>query len=157
MACKDVRPGISGLIVVSSDVIHNAALGRDVLHVLSHLRPGGVMIMSDTPRVHCPSCCNVSVTELRRFYIFHTTVRLLGSEGVRSLVRRACRTYGTRLTGPGRRRIGPIHTVCGPFAARRVGRGVMRVLHPRNVAAPVRLIFRDVRNLHRTVPGRGNS
>lgn len=157
VACKDLIPKISGLIVVSSSVIHKAALGRDVVNVLSHLRPGGVIVMDSSPRIHCPSCCNVSVTGVDRFVTFGTTIRLLGRHRVHSIVTTTCHGSGRRMNLPGRRVIGCIGRVCTPFASRRVSTGVIRLLAPGKAGTGIRVICRPLRKLRRTYPGRPNS
>lgn len=157
VACKDLIPRISGLIVVSSDVIQKAALERDVVNVLSHLRPGGVIVISSSPRIHCPSCCNVSVTDVSRFVTFGTTVSLLGRQSVGSIVTHTCGGSGSRIKLPGRRVIGCIGRVCTPFAGRRVTTGVIRLLAPGNARTGIRVICRALRKLRRTYPGRANS
>lgn len=157
VACKDLISNISGLIVVSSDVIHNAALGRDVVNVLSHLNPGGVIVISSSPRIHCPSCCNVSVTGVDRFVTFETTIRLLGRQSVGSVVTSTCQGSGSRVNLPGRRVIGCMGRVCTPFASRRVSTGVMRLLAPGKAGTGIRVICRPLRKLRRTYPGCQNS
>lgn len=157
VACNDLHTNVSGLIVVSSDVIHNAALQRDVVNVLSHLGPGGVIVMDSSPRIHCPSCCNVSVTGVDRFVTFGTTMRLLGRHSVGSIVTTTCHGSGSRINLPGRRLIGCMGSVCTPFASRRVSTGVIRLLAPGNAGTGMRVICRPLDNLRRTYPRRANS
>lgn len=157
VACKDLIPRRSGLMVVSSDVMQKAALGRDVVDVLSHLRPGGVIVMSSSPRIHCPSCCNVSVTDVRRFVTFGTTVTLLRRHSVRRIVRCTCEGSGRRLGLPGRGVHGCMGRVCTPFDSRRVSRGVTTLLAPTAAQTGMRVICRALRKLRRTYPTRPKS
>lgn len=157
VACKDIIPFRSGLIIVSSDVIHNAALQRDVVNVLSHLGPGGVIIIDSSPRIHCPSCCNVSVSHVDRFVTFGTTITLLISGKVRSILLSTCGGTGQRRIVPYSTAMGYIGRVCTSFASRRVSTGVIRLLAPMKAHTGIRVICRALRKLRTTYPSRPNS
>ena len=138
------------LVCIDDSIVRGTTLKQSILHILSRLKPRGIIIGSTAPQIRYPDCYGIDMSELGKFVAFQALIALLKESGKSHLIKA---TYQKCLKQRNRQGEHPRNYLKELYALYSVGavsEKIGELVRPANAyRGKIDIVFQSIQDLHR--------
>ncbi len=147
-----LRPGEDDLAVIDDSIVRGTTLRESILSILGRLRPRRMFVLSSAPQVRYPDYYGIDMPCLEELVAFRAAISLLHKTGRGEVLADAYeRAKAQRPLSDGELR-NYVKEIYAPFTDDEISAEIARLLTPREVSCPVRIIFQTLDGLRAACP-----
>jgi len=147
-----VTPGIDNLVVIDDSIVRGTTLSRSLIRILDRLGPKRILIVSSAPQIRYPDCYGIDMARMGDFIAFQAAIDLIRERGLSGLLDDVYRKCKEQEATAGPHIHNFVKEIYAPFGYEEISRRVALLVTPKDVAAPVDVIFQTVDDLHNACP-----
>ncbi len=140
-----VRPGVDNLVVIDDSIVRGTTLRESIIKILDRLQPRSIVIVSSAPQIRYPDFYGIDMSNIGDFIGFQACISLLLDNGMQNIIDEV---YIDCLKDKGE----SLQKLYSPFTAEQLNEQMVRLLRPKDVDTPIRLVFQTIEGLHRAIP-----
>ena len=159
-----LRPYEDNLVIIDDSIVRGTTLRESIFKILDRLHPKKIVMVSSSPQIRYPDYYGIDMPRLEEFCAFRATMALI--EG--SLTPGPSpKGEGSRYTrDQGQRLIDEVYRLCKerpleanhvrriyePFTVEEINEKIVEMLRPKDMKAPIELVFQSIEGLHEACP-----
>ena len=158
-----LRPYEDNLVVIDDSIVRGTTLRESIFKILDRLHPKKIVMVSSSPQIRYPDYYGIDMARLEEFCAFRATMALIEegkthplplpvSEGSNYLcgqeliqdVYRACKERPLETNH--------VRRIYEPFTVEEINEKIVEMLRPKDMQAPIELVFQSIEGLHKACP-----
>ena len=159
-----LRPYEDNLVIIDDSIVRGTTLRESIFKILDRLHPKKIVMVSSSPQIRYPDYYGIDMPRLEEFCAFRATMALI--EG--SLTPGPSpKGEGSRYTREqGQQLIDEVYRLCKersleahhvrriyePFTVEEIDEKIVEMLRPKDMKAPIELVFQSIEGLHEACP-----
>ena len=160
-----LRPYEDNLVIIDDSIVRGTTLRESIFKILDRLHPKKIVMVSSSPQIRYPDYYGIDMPRLEEFCAFRATMALI-EEG--SLTPDPSPNgEGSRYTHEqGQQLIDKVYKACKerpleanhvrriyePFTVEEINEKIVEMLRPKDMKAPIELVFQSIEGLHEACP-----
>ena len=160
-----LRPNVDNLVIIDDSIVRGTTLKESIFKILDRLHPKKIVMVSSSPQIRYPDYYGIDMARLEEFCAFRATMALI-EEG--SLTPGPSPNgEGSRYTREqGQQLINEVYKACKerpleanhvrriyePFTVEEINQKIVEMLCPKDMQAPIELVFQSIEGLHEACP-----
>ena len=170
-----LRPYEDNLVIIDDSIVRGTTLRESIFKILDRLHPKKIVMVSSSPQIRYPDYYGIDMARLEEFCAFRATMALI-EEG--SLTPDPSLTPNPSPKGEGnfkgegsnylcgRELIKEVYRACKerpletnhvrrlyePFTVDEINNKIVEMLRPKDMQAPIELVFQSIEGLHKACP-----
>ena len=154
-----LRPYEDNLVIIDDSIVRGTTLRESIFKILDRLHPKKIVMVSSSPQIRYPDYYGIDMARLEEFCAFRATMALSltptpspKSEGNGNLsgreliqeVYRACKDRPLEANH--------VRRIYEPFTVEEINQKIVEMLRPKDMQAPIELVFQSIDGLHEACP-----
>ena len=157
-----LRPYEDNLVIIDDSIVRGTTLRESIFKILDRLHPKKIVMVSSSPQIRYPDYYGIDMARLEEFCAFRATMALIEE----SLTPNPSpKGEGSRYS-QGQQLIDKVYHLCKehpleanhvrriyePFTVEEINEKIVEMLRPKNMQAPIELVFQSIEGLHEACP-----
>ena len=156
-----LRPYADNLVIIDDSIVRGTTLRESIFMILDRLHPKKIVMVSSSPQIRYPDYYGIDMASLEEFCAFRATMALIESLTPSPSPRGEGSDYLC-----GRRLIQEVYQACKehpaetnhvrriyePFTVEDINEKIVEMLRPKDMQAPIELVFQSIEGLHKACP-----
>ena len=157
-----LRPYEDNLVIIDDSIVRGTTLRESIFKILDRLHPKKIVMVSSSPQIRYPDYYGIDMPRLEEFCAFRATMALIEE----SLTPNPSpKGEGSRYS-QGQQLIDKVYHLCKehpleanhvrriyePFTVEEINEKIVEMLRPKNMQAPIELVFQSIEGLHEACP-----
>ena len=142
-----LRPYDDNLVIIDDSIVRGTTLRESIFKILDRLHPKKIVMVSSSPQIRYPDYYGIDMAHLEEFCAFRATMALIEERGMWQLINDtylACKR--SPQTG------NHVRALYEPFTVDEINNKIVEMLRPKDMKAPVELVFQSIEGLHHACP-----
>ena len=142
-----LRPYEDNLVIIDDSIVRGTTLRESIFKILDRLHPKKIVMVSSSPQIRYPDYYGIDMARLEEFCAFRATMALIEERGMWQLVNDvylACKRDPQTSNH--------VRSLYEPFTVNEINQKIVEMLRPRDMQAPIELVFQSIEGLHKACP-----
>ena len=142
-----LRPYKDNLVIIDDSIVRGTTLRESIFKILDRLHPKKIVMVSSSPQIRYPDYYGIDMPHLEEFCAFRATMALIEERGMWQLVNDiylACK-HDPHSDNH-------VRALYEPFTVEDINEKIVEMLRPKNMQAPIELVFQSIEGLHEACP-----
>jgi len=142
-----LRPYEDNLVIIDDSIVRGTTLRESIFKILDRLHPKKIVMVSSSPQIRYPDYYGIDMARLEEFCAFRATMALIEERGMWQLVNDvylACKRDPHSENH--------VRAIYAPFTVEEINRKIVEMLRPKDMQAPIELVFQSIEGLHEACP-----
>ncbi len=142
-----LRPYEDNLVIIDDSIVRGTTLRESIFKILDRLHPKKIVMVSSSPQIRYPDYYGIDMARLEEFCAFRATIALIEERGMWQLVNDvylACKRDPQTSNH--------VRLLYEPFTVNEINQKIVEMLRPRDMQAPIELVFQSIEGLHKACP-----
>jgi len=142
-----LRPNEDNLVIIDDSIVRGTTLRESIFKILDRLHPKKIVMVSSSPQIRYPDYYGIDMARLEEFCVFRATMALIEERGMWQLVNDvylACKRDPQTSNH--------VRSLYEPFTVNEINQKIVEMLRPRDMQAPIELVFQSIEGLHKACP-----
>ena len=142
-----LKPYEDNLVIIDDSIVRGTTLRESIFKILDRLHPKKIVMVSSSPQIRYPDYYGIDMARLEEFCAFRATMALIEERGMWQLVNDvylACKR--DPLTD------NHVRVLYEPFTVEEINEKIVEMLRPKDMQAPIELVFQSIEGLHEACP-----
>ena len=148
-----LRPYEDNLVIIDDSIVRGTTLRESIFKILDRLHPKKIVMVSSSPQIRYPDYYGIDMPRLEEFCAFRATMALIEERGMWQLVNDvylACKEELHKRNGSFC--VNCVRKIYDPFTVDEINQKIVEMLRPKNMQAPIELVFQSIEGLHEACP-----
>ena len=142
-----LRPYKDNLVIIDDSIVRGTTLRESIFKILDRLHPKKIVMVSSSPQIRYPDYYGIDMPRLEEFCAFRATMALIEERGMWQLVNDV---YLACKRDP--QTDNHVRGLYGPFTVDEINQKIVEMLRPKDMHAPIELVFQSIEGLHEACP-----
>ena len=142
-----LRPYEDNLVIIDDSIVRGTTLRESIFKILDRLHPKKIVMVSSSPQIRYPDYYGIDMARLEEFCAFRATMALIEERGMWQLVNDV---YLACNRDP--QTSNHVRLLYEPFTVNEINQKIVEMLRPRDMQAPIELVFQSIEGLHKACP-----
>jgi amidophosphoribosyltransferase len=142
-----LRPYEDNLVIIDDSIVRGTTLRESIFKILDRLHPKKIVMVSSSPQIRYPDYYGIDMPRLEEFCAFRATMALIEERGMWQLVNDV---YLACKRDP--QTDNHVRALYEPFTVEEINDKIVEMLRPKNMQAPIELVFQSIEGLHEACP-----
>ena len=141
-----LKPYEDNLVIIDDSIVRGTTLRESILKILDRLHPKKIVMVSSSPQIRYPDYYGIDMARLEEFCAFRATMALIEERGMWQLVNDvylACKKVLNENC---------VRALYEPFTVEEINEKIVEMLRPKDMQAPIELVFQSIEGLHEACP-----
>ena len=142
-----LRPYEDNLVIIDDSIVRGTTLKESIFKILDRLHPKKIVMVSSSPQIRYPDYYGIDMPRLEEFCAFRATMALIEERGMWQLVNdvylKCKREPHTE---------NHVRALYEPFTIEEINAKIVEMLRPKDMHAPIELVFQSIEGLHEACP-----
>ena len=142
-----LRPYEDNLVIIDDSIVRGTTLRESIFKILDRLHPKKIVMVSSSPQIRYPDYYGIDMALLEEFCAFRATMALIEERGMWQLVNDvylACKRDPHSENH--------VRAIYAPFTVEEINQKIVEMLRPKDMQAPIELVFQSIEGLHEACP-----
>ena len=160
-----LRPYEDNLVIIDDSIVRGTTLKESIFKILDRLHPKKIVMVSSSPQIRYPDYYGIDMARLEEFCAFRATMALIeesltpypspSGEGsdytcgrrIPELIQevyKACKEHPLETNH--------VRRIYEPFTVEEINQKIVEMLRPKDMQAPIELVFQSIEGLHKACP-----
>ena len=142
-----LTPYEDNLVIIDDSIVRGTTLRESIFKILDRLNPKKIVMVSSSPQIRYPDYYGIDMSRLEELCAFRAAIALIKERGGQQLIDdtyRRCKT--DPLSG------NHVRAIYAPFTVNEINRKIVEMLRPKEMQAPIELVFQSIEGLHEACP-----
>jgi len=148
-----LRPYEDNLVIIDDSIVRGTTLRESIFKILDRLHPKKIVMVSSSPQIRYPDYYGIDMPRLEEFCAFRATMALIEERGMWQLVNDvylACKEELHKRDGSFC--VNCVRKIYEPFTVEEINQKIVEMLRPKDMQAPIELVFQSIEGLHEACP-----
>ena len=148
-----LRPYEDNLVIIDDSIVRGTTLRESIFKILDRLHPKKIVMVSSSPQIRYPDYYGIDMARLEEFCAFRATMALIEERGMWQLVNDtylACKEELHKRDGSFC--VNCVRKIYEPFTVGEINQKIVEMLRPKDMQAPIELVFQSIEGLHEACP-----
>ena len=142
-----LRPYEDNLVIIDDSIVRGTTLRESIFKILDRLHPKKIVMVSSSPQIRYPDYYGIDMPRLEEFCAFRATMALIEERGMWQLVNDV---YLACKRDP--QTDNHVRALYEPFTVEEINEKIVEMLRPKDMQAPIELVFQSIEGLHDACP-----
>ena len=142
-----LRPYEDNLVIIDDSIVRGTTLRESIFKILDRLHPKKIVMVSSSPQIRYPDYYGIDMPRLEEFCAFRATMALIEERGMWQLVNDV---YLACKRDP--HSDNHVRALYEPFTIDEINQKIVEMLRPKDMQAPIELVFQSIEGLHEACP-----
>ena len=142
-----LRPYEDNLVIIDDSIVRGTTLRESIFKILDRLHPKKIVMVSSSPQIRYPDYYGIDMPRLEEFCAFRATMALIEERGMWQLVNDV---YLACKRDP--QTDNHVRALYEPFTVEEINQKIVEMLRPKDMHAPIELVFQSIEGLHEACP-----
>ena len=147
-----IRAEKDNLVVIDDSIVRGTTLRKSIFKILDRLRPKKIVIVSSAPQIRYPDCYGIDMAKLGDFIAFNAAIALLRDRGMDQVIEDVYTKSLSQMDLPKEEVVNYVKEIYSPFKPEEISAKISELLTPKDMKAPVEIVFQSIENLHKACP-----
>ena len=147
-----IRANEDNLVVIDDSIVRGTTLRKSIFKILDRLNPKKIVIVSSAPQIRYPDCYGIDMAKLGDFIAFNAAIALLKERGMEQVIEDVYTKCLGQMDLPKEEVVNFIKEIYSPFKPEEISAKISELLTPKDMKAPVDIVFQSIENLHEACP-----
>ena len=147
-----IRAEKDNLVVIDDSIVRGTTLRKSIFKILDRLRPKKIVIVSSAPQIRYPDCYGIDMAKLGDFIAFNAAIALLRDRGMDQVIEDVYTKSLSQMDLPKEEVVNYVNEIYSPFKPEEISAKISELLTPKDMKAPVEIVFQSIENLHKACP-----
>ena len=142
-----LRPYEDNLVIIDDSIVRGTTLRESIFKILDRLHPKKIVMVSSSPQIRYPDYYGIDMPRLEEFCAFRATMALIEERGMWQLINDvylACKHNPHSENH--------VRHIYEPFTVEEINEKIVEMLRPKDMQAPIELVFQSIEGLHKACP-----
>ena len=140
------------LVVIDDSIVRGTTLRKSIFKILDRLKPKKIVIVSSAPQIRYPDCYGIDMAKLGDFIAFNAAIALLKERGMENTIEDVYTKCLGQMDLPKEEVVNFVKDIYSPFKPEEISAKISELLTPKDMQAPVEIVFQSIENLHKACP-----
>ena len=134
-------------MIIDDSIVRGTTLRESIFKILDRLHPKKIVMVSSSPQIRYPDYYGIDMARLEEFCAFRATMALIEERGMWQLVNDvylACKRDPHSENH--------VRAIYAPFTVEEINQKIVEMLRPKDMQAPIELVFQSIEGLHEACP-----
>ena len=135
------------LVIIDDSIVRGTTLRESIFKILDRLHPKKIVMVSSSPQIRYPDYYGIDMPRLEEFCAFRATMALIEERGMWQLINDvylACKHNPHSENH--------VRHIYEPFPVEEINEKIVEMLRPKDMQAPIELVFQSIEGLHKACP-----
>ena len=142
-----LKPYEDNLVIIDDSIVRGTTLKESIFKILDRLHPKKIVMVSSSPQIRYPDYYGIDMARLEEFCAFRATMALIEERGLWQLVNDVYRKCKESIAAANH-----VRALYEPFTIDEINQKIVEMLRPKNMQAPIELVFQSIEGLHEACP-----
>ena len=162
-----LRPYEDNLVIIDDSIVRGTTLKESIFKILDRLHPKKIVMVSSSPQVRYPDFYGIDMARLEELCAFRAAIALLEERGMWQVIAdtyEAClnsqstihntqlKTASEIAAADNCELENPVRAIYAPFSVEEINEKMVEMMRPKEMEAPVELVFQSIEGLHTAIP-----
>ena len=147
-----LKPYEDNLVIIDDSIVRGTTLKESIFKILDRLHPKKIVMVSSSPQIRYPDYYGIDMPRLEEFCAFRATMALIEERGMWQLVNDTYLACKRELQKPKEEMRNCIRSLYEPFSVEEINQKIVEMLRPKDMQAPIELVFQSIEGLHKACP-----
>ena len=147
-----IRANQDNLVVIDDSIVRGTTLRKSIFKILDRLNPKKIVIVSSAPQIRYPDCYGIDMAKLGDFIAFNAAIALLKERRMEQVIEDVYTKCLGQMDLPKEEVVNFVKEIYSPFKPEEISAKISELLTPKNMKAPVDIVFQSIENLHEACP-----
>jgi len=147
-----IRANEDNLVVIDDSIVRGTTLRKSIFKILDRLKPKKIVIVSSAPQIRYPDCYGIDMAKLGDFIAFNAAIALLRERGMENIIEDVYTKCLGQMDLPKEEVVNFVKDIYSPFKPEEISAKISELLTPKDMQAPVEIVFQSIENLHKACP-----
>ncbi|MDC0644101.1 amidophosphoribosyltransferase [Crocinitomicaceae bacterium] len=147
-----IRANEDNLVVIDDSIVRGTTLRKSIFKILDRLKPKKIVIVSSAPQIRYPDCYGIDMAKLGDFIAFNAAIALLKERGMENTIEDVYTKCLGQMDLPKEEVVNFVKDIYSPFKPEEISAKISELLTPKDMQAPVEIVFQSIENLHKACP-----
>ena len=147
-----IRANKDNLVVIDDSIVRGTTLRKSIFKILDRLKPKKIVIVSSAPQIRYPDCYGIDMAKLGDFIAFNAAIALLRERGMENIIEDVYTKCLGQMDLPKEEVVNFVKDIYSPFKPEEISAKISELLTPKDMQAPVEIVFQSIENLHKACP-----
>lgn len=144
--------GEDNLVIIDDSIVRGTTLKKSILHILDRLHPKKIVIVSSAPQIRYPDYYGIDMPRLEEFCVFRAVISLIHDRNMEQLIHDTYAACKAELQKPKAQMVNHVQDIYKPFTVEEINQKLIEMLRPKDMVAPVEIVFQSLEGLHKAIP-----
>ena len=146
-----LRPYEDNLVIIDDSIVRGTTLRESIFKILDRLHPKKIVMVSSSPQIRYPDYYGIDMARLEEFCAFRATMALIEERGMWQLVNDTYLACKSTQKEPSPL-CNCVRALYEPFTVEEINQKIVEMLRPKDMQAPIELVFQSIEGLHEACP-----
>jgi amidophosphoribosyltransferase len=147
-----LTPNVDNLVIIDDSIVRGTTLKESIFKILDRLHPKKIVMVSSSPQIRYPDYYGIDMARLEEFCAFRATMALIEERGMWQLVNDTYLACKEEIKNQGGALINRVRALYEPFTVEEINQKIVEMLRPKDMQAPIELVFQSIEGLHEACP-----
>jgi len=147
-----IRANEDNLVVIDDSIVRGTTLRKSIFKILDRLKPKKIVIVSSAPQIRYPDCYGIDMAKLGDFIAFNAAIALLRDRDMENIIEDVYTKCLGQMDLPKEEVVNFVKDIYSPFKPEEISAKISELLTPKDMQAPVEIVFQSIENLHKACP-----
>jgi len=147
-----IRANQDNLVVIDDSIVRGTTLRKSIFKILDRLNPKKIVIVSSAPQIRYPDCYGIDMAKLGDFIAFNAAIALLKERRMEQVIEDVYTKCLCQMDLPKEEVVNFVKEIYSPFKPEEISAKISELLTPKDMKAPVDIVFQSIENLHEACP-----
>lgn len=147
-----VRPGQDTLVIIDDSIVRGTTLKKSILRILDRLNPRKIIVVSSAPQIRYPDCYGIDMAKMGDFIAFQAAIAKLVETHKTYIIDQVYKKSKEQEKLDKEWVRNHVKEIFDPFSAKEISEKIAELLTPRDMKAPVEIIYQSIEGLHKSCP-----
>ena len=147
-----IRANEDNLVVSADALVRGTTLRKSIFMILDRLLPQKIVIVSSAPQIRYPDCYGIDMAKLGDFIAFNAAIALIKDRNMENVIDEVYHKCLSQVDLPKEEVVNFVKEIYSPFKPEEISAKISELLTPKDMKAPVEIVFQSIENLHKACP-----
>tara|TARA_B100001059_G_scaffold72531_1_gene69771 strand:+ start:635 stop:2536 length:1902 start_codon:yes stop_codon:yes gene_type:complete len=147
-----IRADKDNLVVIDDSIVRGTTLRKSIFKILDRLCPKKIVIVSSAPQIRYPDCYGIDMAKLGDFIAFNAAIALIKERNMENIIDEVYHKCLSQVDLPKEKVVNFVKEIYSPFKPEEISAKISELLTPKDMKAPVEIVFQSIENLHKACP-----
>ena len=147
-----IRANEDNLVVIDDSIVRGTTLRKSIFKILDRLSPKKIVIVSSAPQIRYPDCYGIDMAKLGDFIAFNAAIALIKDRNMENVIDEVYHKCLSQVDLPKEEVVNFVKEIYSPFKPEEISAKISELLTPKDMKAPVEIVFQSIENLHKACP-----